>query len=515
MPGWQPYEIPCGLGTLNGSRSPRLIQDGDLLISETLTYEHDTWQKAGGRLPINTTPISGSPSVIWLWDFFASSTSIQELVAATSDGNLITVGTGGIVKTLQTGLGTNKMTVGAEGASGTTKGLYIVNGNAEMQLYTGGLTAAAIANPAADWASNKPTWVFAHKNRMFAGGNNNDRHRAYGSLTTDHGDYASVGAISLNIFPGEGEGLMGGISWRGRAYFFKYPRGIYYLIDTDASTANWYLSKLSDSVGLASPAGIVQIEDDGLFLSTDNFVHALSAVTEFGDAVASAILPMQIGPFIRENMNQGRAGRVQARYDGLKRKAYFALSGLGSQVNNELLWLDMHQRDNPQYGFSSRDTCEALGMRRDPVSMLLYPILGNDSGTVSRIDTDARNNDSAAYTGRYRTKEIELLPRGLARANLAEIEVNFVPQGNYNLNLDVYRDGVLSQTVTFEQSGVGGVLGSFVLGTDALGTETVANKRKAITGDCRRIMLEGYNENADENFSVVSHIVKFTPGNDR
>lgn len=507
----QTLAIPAGLGSLNFSRSPVQVQNGDLTDMASLTFKHDTWQKDGGASKINSTVITDAPKVIMLHDFVTGS-NVQELVGATSDGKLITLDVNGIAKTLATGLGTDKMTVAAEGSSGGTKGLYVVNGNVNLKVYTGGASAVDVSDPAADWTTNKPEWFFQHGGRGWAGGK---AHTVYASVLDTMQDYVNAGFLTFNVHPGEGEKIVGGVSWRGRAYFFKFPTGIYYLDDSDTNTANWKMKRLAKYVGAAGPGCFVEALDDVFFLSPDGYIHALSAVQEFGDAKSSAILSNEMGTFLRETLEFTKLNRAQSMFHSTHRRVMFAATPLKGTDNTLLFGFDLHRFDAVQGFKSTRDECTALASRRDPTTSIEYPVCGTTDGFVFRLDTEARSKDGGGYEGSWTTRDIELFPLGGRRGNLRELECEFAQSGNWTVDIEVHRDGVLSETVSFALQGAGAVLGSFVLGTDIVGVYTLRNSRQPLKGDARRVKLKGLNSNANENFSVASQTIKFTPGNDR
>ena len=508
-----PLRIVCGKGTLNASRSPSEVKNTDLVSMDALTFEHDTLQKEGGATKFNTTVITDAPKVVFLWDFMTGA-FVQELVAGTSDGKYMTLTTSGIDKTLTSGLGTDKFVFGAEGVNATgVKTLFLMNGFDQMKMYTGGATAVDITTPAADWATVKPAWAFLHNNRMYAGGKS---HNAYASILGNHVSYdTGAGGLVFNVYPGEGEYLVGGTSWRGRAYFFKYPKGIYYLDDSSADVADWQMKRLSFFVGAAGTGCIIQAADEVIFVSPDTYFHTLSAVTEFGDAKSSAILPNELGTYLRENVNTARLDRVQNCFYPQKRKILFGFSGTGSSVNNLIIGLDGHRLGTLQGFKSGRDECEALCVRRDPDTKVAKPLAGNSTGYVYILDQEARNKDSAGYTSGFLTRNMELFEGGGRNANLKELEVEFVAAGVWTLNVDVYQDGDFSETLTFLMQGLGAVLGSFILDTDVLGVSTVQNARSRLHGDCRRVQYQGYNNSANESYSIAGLTTKITQGNER
>ncbi|MDI6721818.1 MAG: hypothetical protein QMD85_05470, partial [Candidatus Aenigmarchaeota archaeon] len=151
--------IPCGAGGLNGSPSLTLVDITELREALNLTFDSDSWQKEGGASKINTTVISGAPKVVGLIEFGSSK------VAATSDGKIITVVTGGIGATLKTGLGTDKLSTFIEtiGAASTKK-LFHFNGYDVVQVWDGvAANTGNIALPPADWTgTSQPSAGISH-----------------------------------------------------------------------------------------------------------------------------------------------------------------------------------------------------------------------------------------------------------------------------------------------------------------------------------------------------------------
>lgn len=507
-----------GMGTMNFSRQPAYIKDTDLVDMNNLTYEHDTWQKAGGAAKINTTAVTSNPAITGLIEFVTDA-AVRETIAMTSDGKIITVDADGIDKTLKsTGVGTDQMAVFAEGSitGGTLKRLFIVNGSMTVQMYDGGATTADITNPSPDWAAKPPTWCAVHNNRLWVGGAG---HRIYASVKDNYDDFVtaqtSADAQTFNVYPGEGTKVTGAVSWRGRLWLFKSPTGVYYLDDESVDPTQWVLQRTGRYVGLAGPRAFVEALDDVIFVSPDGFIHALSGVQEYGDVKSSAILPNEIGTFIRERVDFNRIGRVQSMYLATKRKIYFGFTRTGDLVNTLIVGLDTHRSNEVQAFVSDRDICEAMATYTNPTTKLQHPMLGDDNGFIWEIEKDAREKDGTGYTGRYSTYDVALFEHGTQRANLRELEIEFVSQGTHNIMIDILRDGAYSETVSLSMGGLGVGLGVFVLDTDVLGVDSLQNSRARLHGDCRRIALEAYNSGQGENFSIASQTIKYLPGSFR
>jgi hypothetical protein len=149
------------------------------------------------------------------------------------------------------------------------------------------------------------------------------------------------------------------------------------------------------------------------------------------------------------------------------------------------------------------------------VTAIQKPSFGDTDGFLWQGDQTARSKDGAGYTAQYETVPASLVPGALTRGNLEQLHVVMQPQGNWDLTLEVLRDGVSSQTVAYSMQTPGAAAGSISLDSDVLAGQTIANVRHKISGDCRYVKLIGSNDNADENFAVMTHIVEFSKGNDR
>jgi hypothetical protein len=156
-----------------------------------------------------------------------------------------------------------------------------------------------------------------------------------------------------------------------------------------------------------------------------------------------------------------------------------------------------------------------MALTRDS-NNIARPMVGDNAGFIRILDDSTRNKDGAGYLAKFETADIELFPKGTRRGNLQFLSVIYRPTGDYDLTLDIYCDGAYTQSVSVNMgSGTGGQLDSFTLGTDVLGGGNVLNVRKRIAGDARRVKVIGYNSGANENFSVASLLLGYTPGNDR
>ncbi len=501
----QTLELPAGLGGLNRMKNLTQYPRTDLPMVETLTYEHNTWQKGGGADKYNSVALGGS--ILALRDFWDDN-FVQSLMAHLSSGTWVTVGPSGVLSTLAT------LTPSAPGwfveawVNQQNKALFLFNGQ-DKPKYTTGSVAVDASMVSADWsAGNYPAFAFLHKSRLVAP----LKHRAYLSSPQSHDQFGQLAldAGQLNIYPGEGQRIAAGISFREKAYLWKYPKGIYLIDDADTNIANWGTPKLTDAVGAAGPGCVVATEDDVVFLDSDGYFHQLSAVRTYRQESVPAMFPTELSDWFRSQINLNRLDLVRSAYYSRKRQLVFALPGTGSSVNNRLLTLDYNIADKVRIGWSTRDLCPSLTLRQNVATQQL--LSGDGSGYVWILDQVTRAKDGAGYPGQYETPTVDVMDKGIRLANLCELQVVFNPVGNWDLTLEVHRDGQLGQTLLFSMQSSGGAVGSFSLDSDVLGGTTIQNATQRLEGDCKYLKLLGRNTHANQDFSVMNHLIRYTPG---
>lgn len=600
--------IACGQGGLNASKSPDLVRDTDLRDLQAITFEDDTWRKEGGAEKFNSVaiPPDGSYSETEIFGSlhqFVSETGTSELIAYNGH-QYVVVGSGGVTKTIVSGMELGIRCKPVEGYDGTQKVVYLFNGitpsvgggpwvyaggakalqlgtavgtvtldhttetinrtahgltngtliffsttgtlpadpgilgqyyvvNAAANSFQVSFTSGGSAIPFAsngtgthtvhrstmpnDWTTDySPRWGFMHRGRMFMGGGANP-FAVYVSVLNNHSDFRNSGTLFYLVYPGEGDMIVGGVSWRNKAYIFKYPSGIYVLDDPDSDSNTWEWRRVSRFAGTFSQSSIVEADDDVYFPSPTGYFHALSAVQESGDVRSSAVMPMETGPHIKTKLDIGKTGvhpgglfyyypQPQSVYYAEKRKILFGfiatpniLSADGAPLNKALYSIDIHRSDpsrgirDAMVSFSSRDECESLTIYRDPTTAREMVLAMASNGFIYTLDQSARTKDAAGYMGTFTTKEF--FPYGDDRlANMRELQVTFAPEStNNSIVIKVYQDGVLSKTKTLTDS----------------------DRRMRLAGDCRKFYIVGENDTNNSSFSVSIIVVRYTSGNMR
>lgn len=512
------FEVPAGQGGLNRMQNLTVMPKTDLSWVESLTVENITWQKMAGAVAYNSTPLSSGLNCIW--DFF-NKDFVQEQVAFLSNGQLVVVDTAGtITKTLAT-LNPSAFGWMVEGFLDTTsKALFFFDGINPPQVYANnGSTvdvSAPFSSPAADWVvgGRQPTMGFMHGFRMVAVGGP-DSHRAYLSSPRGHDQFGpAVGdSVTIAVYPGKGQKLVGGLSYRDKAYLMKYPRGIYFLDDSDTNIANWKCLEITEAIGVAGPGCVCGIENDIVIMDAEGYFHAMSAVHQLKQEEIPTLFSRETSDFIRSNLNLNALHLTRSVYYARKRQLIFALPGTGSSICNRYLIIDYNLPSGPRLLWSSRDECPALALRREDKTQ--EPIIGDTTGTIWRLDRDARQKGGQGYRSQYEVPTQSLVEGGIRRMDLYEMQVLFHPTGNYDLNMEVQKmtkDGTVVENLTFSMQTFGTPIGSISLDPDVIAGVTVQTARRRLHGDANYVKLIGSNNNVNETYSVMHHIIRGKPG---
>lgn len=520
--------LPIGFDGLDGSKNMSQIPPTALIKAENISFDAGTLQKEGGAVKYNSAVISGAHRVIAGHDWFPSE-GTQRLIVMTSNGDVLRdTGDGTFSTNLKSGLTISTVAPplfvdgGKEAAAGNRKLFLFTRENVVQVLSGDGVTMGDLATPPADWSgSNQPSFGFIHEGRLWGGGNANDPHRLYYTDLVSHEDFTGGVSGTVTVYPGEGEAIIAAIPFKSLIIVFKKPRGIYIVDTTDPTVADWKVKRLNGALGLAGAQAVQVVDlggDDMLFLDTAGNLQALSGVTELGLGSRNLSQIANMSNFIDTVVNRARLFDARSIYYAAKRELHFALSDTSSVANDFRLVIDFNREDRIRFRTSPRDTVSSMWLQKDSDDVL-RPFIGDNEGFVWQLDQDDRAKDSVGYEGLFQSPhdDLSFLDPGFAsrRKNFRFLEIVIEPTGAFTLNVDIIIDGTFSETVNFSLGSGLVALGTFILGTDTLGSESVTNSKRRITGSGRRISIRGRSSGASENFSVAKFLLHFTLGGER
>lgn len=512
----QVAHIPLGDLGLMTDMAPGSVPRGALIKSFNVSYETGLLTKAPGSLKYNGTQVLPA-GIVACVDYWPNSTT-QRLIAACSDGKIyrdigdrLFSGASAIKTGLQ-GLDPRAMFVeGGNETAGRDKKLFFFSPNNQVQvLEDDGTSFTEIDDPAADWTStNYPTVGLIHRNRLWAFA----RQMAYASDTGDHEDF-DTNYLTQNIFPGEGGSIIGAFVFKGRLFCFKEGGFVYFLDDSNADDTLWFWRKLASNFGLASAHGIMQIGNDMIAVNESGSPISYAAVEALGDIESADIFRLlQIEDYVRKNTSLAGIDMMHALYYEAKKQAFFTWRKSYNIKNDTLLHVDFNKQQ-PRVSFWPKDQVNCLALRRGP-DKILRPMYGSDDGYIYLMDREDRLVGSSGYTGEFKTGHMDFrfLDERFAHKNklFDYLAVEFIPQGTWNLAVDVYIDGNFSETINYSMDVRDDGLDTFTLDSDDLGREETQTIQKPLHGSGRRISFHCRQTGTNQNFAIASLTVGFRP----
>lgn len=493
---------------------PGMVPPGGLILAHNVSYETGSITKCPGSLKYNSAALPAG--IVALHDWWPDPAT-QRLIAACSNGSIYRdigdkVFSGGVAITSGlSSLDTRSLFVegGAETAARSRKLFYFTGTNQLKVLSGDGTSFATVSNPAADWtAPNYPTFGFVHRNRLWAFMGQ----RYYASDSGDHENFVSADILTGAIFPGEGGNLIGGFIFKGRAFVFKEDGFVYYLNDTDTSTTNWYWIKLDANFGLASSHSICATTNDMVALSQAGNLISYNAVNTYGGIDnADVFKQLMIAEYVHNNTSSSGLRSTHMTFYEARRQLFITSRKSYGTANNLLIMID-YNRERPRVAFWDKDAADCLTQMKD-INKIKRPIYGAADGFVYLMDKEDRLVGASAYTGEFKTghHDFRWLDPGIVEKNkiFDHLSVEFVPQGNWNLSVDVYIDGKFIETVLFPMTVKDDGLDHFTLDTDALGREESQTITMPLHGSGRRISFRCKQAGSNQNFAISSLTVGF------
>lgn len=332
------------------------------------------------------------------------------------------------------------------------------------------------------------------------------------SVTVTNTNYDSA-PPTFPVFPGEGEGLMCAAVYRGLLFVFKKPYGVYIIDGRDPDTANWRVSRFSDSFGVASPHAIAQALGDLVAANSIGSYTSLQASEQFGDFEAGDILQnARVENYVRSQLNFAGLPYSHSLYWPEKKLLMFTGQSTSTDLRDRMLLIDLGKQ-SPRILLDNKERPNCLALRKNS-NGIQRPMYGAADGFVYLMEQSSYSRASSAYLGEFQTvySDFGQVDQSLASKNkiFDFVEVGYVPTGNNNFYIDVYVDGDFRQTLTFNQYfGIG--LDAFELDSDSLAGDPQASANRKPLKSCtgKKISFRVYNNNNNEAFKVDRLIVSF------
>lgn len=522
--------LPLGLGGLNTDDDSTKVPATDLIRANNVVMQYGRIEKEGGSLRWN---ISALPSpVVAVYDWWPTDVQ-QRVVALTQDGHVYKfINREESIRLTATPLNAPRTAVFVSGGvevTGNPRKLFLFTGTNPIQVLSGDAKIIQpIAQPAPEWtANNYPTTGVIHRSRLYA----IRGHRVNASSSTNHEDYTTIADIfQFAVNSGVAEEIRSVCEYKGRLFFFKYPKGAYYLEDSDPSISNWYVKQLTTTFGAGAPLCAVESMNQLLIGTETGSVVSLEAVLALGDVKQSDLL-MQLKSerFMRTTVKQSE-DRMALNVPDIKQALFTYRSKSGTKLDR-ILRVDYSEQQRPRVTWTNKDNVNCLALMKDTYRVQ-RPIYGAEDGFIYLMDRSDRDVAGVAYTSEFQTPYLDFShvdPRLSEQNKVFEfLEVTFDKSGG-NLSVEVLVDEKSMETISFSMAPGANVVGDktapdavrdLQVGDqstplDTRGRDRVLDLgepfslRKPIHGMGRRISFRCYNGGVRENPRVSALTVYF------
>lgn len=506
--------IPLDNVGLNGSPSiDRIPPESMVHPSRNVNLHEGGIGKRGGTAYVDSAAMSGTPRIVGIFDYRLIA-GTQFILRATGDGKIYKNAT----STIKTGLGTNKI---ADFVYYNNE-VYHCNGNDIPQVWDGAAgTTSNLALVPTDWAgTNYPKQMVKHgrgnSERLWAFGAPLNPNNVYISKSNDgssEADFSDANGQVIYIGTDDGTGIVGGIEFQDRLFAFAKQR-TYIIDDLDLNTTNWGYAAAAWDGGAATHRLIVRTPNDIVCMMEDGEIYSVLAAQQYGDyRQASLTRPAFIHNWIKEHVDLSYIESFHAKYDPVLRAVRFWIVKQGSiTVNANMVYFvdkspdkawSIHDNQSFDSGYS------AVSANLIRVGTGDYQIYSGDySGRLWTLEQETRSDNGQGYWAGFKLPQLNF---GNARStkHINEGRIVALQQGNYNLNINIKVDGTDSITDAINLGGVGGLIGSFVLGTDKLGGNRILDKGYDIKMLGKRMQVEYYNSSAGQDFFVSQVMFDF------
>jgi hypothetical protein len=461
--------------------------------------------KRGGTAYVNAGAYAGAPKITGIHDFYKRS-GTHYVVVSTNGGKFYAAyGT----TTIASGYTADKYT----SAQVVGDAIYIANGGDLPFSYNG--TSTSNVTPHSDWATvGYPEQLILHglgnQQRLWSVGFRNGA--VYYSEDGTYNDFTTDG---IYINTGDGFGTVGAVEYGDRMIAFGKTQ-TWIIDDTDATPSNWGYQAAQWYGGAAHWRLIIRTPNDVVAMMEDGEIYSVIAAENYGDYKAASISrPAWIHNWISDYADLSKIDQFHGVYDPVLRAVRIWIVRKGKIEPDTCLvyFIDREApnawsiHNNPSY--ASGYNAYVSGVVRASTGVFSV-YTGDASGIVWKLEQSSENDNSNGYYAGFRTAFCTLEDPRISKM-FNRLRIITQPEGDYNLNYQIFVDKDRVAYGVVALTGTGGTLGSFVLGTDTVGGATLVDESVKIGHIGKRIQVELYNSNANQSFFISQILIDFKP----
>jgi hypothetical protein len=480
------------------------------VTDDTITYTATSSLTEGATATSNITVARGAKTLdaveYWRW---TSTAKEQMICSATSQGKFFSY-------TMPEGKRTELIDAGTP----ITAELSIINHEVMNETIIWAFDVLGVkakkyrpesSSDVQDLGGNPPDFSFmrSHQGRLWTNQKDDLDRLNYsppGDIETWNGTDDSGG---IDIRPGDGdpEGVKG-IMPPFRGALFVGKRTHLYQVVGDAPE-NYQVVDFSNGLGIVSHKATCAVDLNDVVFVSEKGVHSLSTTANYGDFQEQFLSSKIQNDF--NKWDQSRLKYIQTTYLPEANSVAFAVTTAESGgTNNDVYFYNSAVREWYKWPDVS---CECVTVFRDAAGKrrLMFGtgtgrIIAAQNGTFLDFGTDG-----AKF--RIKTGTIYVDGSPVTLKAFKKIGFLFKPKGDFQFTVTVKIDNHTSQSLTFEQTSSGDLLGStFVLGSSILGVNnSLAPYTQSIDGIGRGIVVEITQSGSNEQVELYGVIIEFEP----
>jgi len=331
-----------------------------------------------------------------------------------------------------------------------------------------------------------------------------------GVIDFEVGDNDQVGVTA--IFP----------TFQGDLYVTK--RGKLYRVR--GIIPDYVIEKVSDGIGCLSQEAVTAVDQSDVIWVSEKGVHSLVTTEKFGDTEQMFLSKDIQKSFNSKGLYAWKAARkkyIKVRYLSPQNLVFFGVTEEGlttaasaaPHTENNSLWV-LNTTNQQWISRWPNVSCETIFVGDDSDAKRLY--LGSSSGRIYKTFTGTVTDTTeagaaSAITLKVKTGKLLLDKNPYMNKDFLFLSLLYTPRGVQTITGTVVVDNFTPQSVAFDESGSGSLLGSsFTLGTSVLGSEGVfAPYPRLIYGRGRTIQVELQESGSNSNYSIEGLAIEYQP----
>lgn len=501
------FRLPFDLAGFQFSRnSDKFIPSALVEGTRNVNFHEGGIGKRGGTSKYLGAALAGAPTIHSLFDFRKRNGG-QFLMFGTNQGKLYHTNESNVLKT---GMSTNN----PFSFAWMNDEVYIADGGIAVQYWNGSAANTTSVLTPASWASTSgyPFQVLFHargtNKRMWAV----TRDGLWASKNGDGHDFSDANVTQIPI-DAEG-GLVGAWDFNGTIFAFSKTE-TFIIDDTSADPTEWGYQKAIWEGGAAHWRLICKGGNQLYIMTEEGLVYSLGGIQATGDYAANpSNKPAFIDRYMRERVSLTNILNFHCSFDRTRRCISYFLQSGGNSNNvcldffidrpEDVAWI-IKDNQNANSAYQAAGSCEVR------VSVGQYRIYtGNYSGEIWKTEQTSRDDNGSAYDSGVKTRALDMGNPRMWK-HFGQGRLRTFAQGNYDLTIRIWIDGVRKDDVLLPLIGQGATFDSAMFDSSVFADDQIIPALFEINDYGYDVQVEILNNETGEDFFLSELLIDFLP----